>query len=952
MSSISQTKRVSEVLAPSEDIVRRATELFAELKRLCYGRLWPETTGVVVVPITQEVSYYPQYNLFMPCWDWITTKVNSSHTWVACKMELEALQKVLDALPPDFQPVIKKIQGTPTLATLFKNSDYKAIADSCIVESFDKQGYGEHEIMASNLYQRYADGTCMPVICLKGGSRKSCRREDAFNSFVHAGLKLKDRELAPLVDSYVRLESALKSDEVHAVNIQEILQVFSEAGKYTDVLLDSELIRMNHQRLPEKVLQDPNQGHWDAWPTLGTETDLVKVNLDEPIYARNPLADVDKTGIIGIDFGTKSTIVAKWSSGDPEVLRIGLDDFTKAPEPHHYENPTMMEFIDIRSFQKTYVGRRGRPHTRWADLKTSHEARGDLDGLGSNDVELSQSFFSGLKQWAGYGDQKVIVNDSTEHAEQELSPYEELKPGDFDPIEIYAYHIGLAVNNMSERKIVLKYLLSFPASFRANVQQRILDSFKRGIMRSLPQAVLEDEETMKRFRVEGGTSEPAAYAVCALKPLALEPVENHSIPYAVFDFGGGTTDFDFGLWRLSTDDEIDDEDVDWAIEHFGSGGDAYLGGENLLEDIAYLVYVGNRNVLVTNESKYPFAPPHDTIKRVPGYETLLVDSREGRMNRYRIAEKLRPVWEENPESDKGFESGTLKVSLFDIEGGKAKDVELRIEVDKLRSFISDRIARCVDNFVESMQRAFAMLDQKKKKQLDCPIHIFLAGNSSKSHHVRELMNEKLTAVQQSFEKVWGKEKRENADMFCIHAPLGSKDKDVLLNADQATEGVESAEGEADSAIDFAHTPTGKTGVAFGLVESAPGRGIKVVNANKTASGETHFRYFVGRDRRGSLVPLLNPESLGAGWVDFCSAGKADGISYLYYTRDGGGQTGNYKVKDAFCVPVEFDPSEGRILIRASGVSEIEWCVGTVSNDNKCRPNKNSTLKKIQLSERS
>ena len=73
---------------------------------------------------------------------------------------------------------------------------------------------------------------------------------------------------------------------------------------------------------------------------------------------------------------------------------------------------------------------------------------------------------------------------------------------------------------------------------------------------------------------------------------------------------------------------------------------------------------------------------------------------------------------------------------------------------------------------------------------------------------------------------------------------------------------------------------------------------------------------------------------------------------MYYTRDGRGQTGNYKVKDAFCVPVEFDPTEGRILIRASGVSEIEWCVGSVSNDGKCRPNKNSTPKKIQLVERS
>ena len=354
---------------------------------------------------------------------------------------------------------------------------------------------------------------------------------------------------------------------------------------------------------------------------------------------------------------------------------------------------------------------------------------------------------------------------------------------------------------------------------------------------------------------------------------------------------------------------------------------------------------------MTKENQYPFAPPHDTIKRAAGFETLLVDSREGRMNRYRIAEKLRSVWEERPESDTEFESGTLKVALFDIGGGKAQTVELRVEVETLRSFIRDRIAKCVDNFVESMQRAFVLIDPKKKSQLDCPIHIFLAGNSSKSHHVRELMSEKLSAVQKAFEKVLPREKCENVDMFCIHAPLGCKDGDSLKSANQAADEHCVVEGEKDEVIDFAHTPTGKTGVAFGLIESAPGRRIKVVNANKTSSGETHFRYFVGRERRGMLVPLLNPESLGSGWVDFCSAEKADGISYLYYTRDGGGQTGKYKVKDAFCVPIEFDLSEGRVLIRASGVSEIEWCVGSVTNGGKCRQNKNSKAKKVQLAER-
>ena len=612
------------------------------------------------------------------------------------------------------------------------------------------------------------------------------------------------------------------------------------------------------------------------------------------------------------------------------MLRIGLDDFCKKPEPHHYENPTMMEFVDIKSFVETYGGDRGRPPTRWADLKTSHEALGDLDGLSNNDIELSQSYFAGLKQWAGYGERKVVINDSNGE-ERELPPYEELKPGDFDPIEIYAYHVGLAVNNMSGRRIILRYLLSFPATFTLKAQEQILGSFGRGIRRALPQAILDDAEMMKLFKVEGGTSEPAAYAVCALKKLELKSEEGRCIPYAVFDFGGGTTDFDFGTWRLSTDEEIENEDVDYVIEHFGSGGDAFLGGENLLEDIAYKVYVSNRDVLVTRESQYPFAPPRDKIPLQSGFESLLTDSREGRMNRYRIAEKLRPLWEESSAGGVGkdIESGEIKVKLFDINGDKAREVTLKCVADELRDFIRSRIAKCIDSFVESMQRAFNRLTDDKKEMLDCPIHIFLAGNSSKSPFVKELFDERLKNIQQDF--LAGKEKPENVDMFMVHEPFG-------VNGDMQS--------------DFAHTPTGKTGVAFGLVDSAPGRKIKVVNNNRTQKGEAHFRFYAGGERRGVLKPVLNPDSLGkeGAWVDFCPASKPDGRAYLYFTRSGKGATGMFPTKEASCVPIEFEPRNGRILIRAIGPSEIEWCYG----DSGAKPSKrpqNAASNIINLRER-
>ena len=52
----------------------------------------------------------------------------------------------------------------------------------------------------------------------------------------------------------------------------------------------------------------------------------------------------------------------------------------------------------------------------------------------------------------------------------------------------------------------------------------------------------------------------------------------------IFDFGGGTTDFDFGIWRKANG--VKERRYHYVIEHFGDGGDKYLGGENLLELLA------------------------------------------------------------------------------------------------------------------------------------------------------------------------------------------------------------------------------------------------------------------------------------------------------------------------------------------------------------------------------
>ncbi|WQW62390.1 hypothetical protein KVL57_00290 [Helicobacter pylori] len=156
-------------------------------------------------------------------------------------------------------------------------------------------------------------------------------------------------------------------------------------------------------------------------------------------------------------------------------------------------------------------------------------------------------FFSKLKQWAG-ADEKQNFRD----LEEDFSLESFTNCTGFNPIEISAYYIGRCINNM-ENGVFLKYFLSYPIKYEKHQAEKIRESFERGLKKSLPRHVFDDEKTAKTFKVELRESEPCAYAISALKSYGFFKSEKLDKPvyYGVFDFGGGTTDFDFGKWEKS-----------------------------------------------------------------------------------------------------------------------------------------------------------------------------------------------------------------------------------------------------------------------------------------------------------------------------------------------------------------------------------------------------------------
>ncbi|OYQ78709.1 hypothetical protein B9T19_07630 [Ignatzschineria sp. F8392] len=653
-------------------------------------------------------------------------------------------------------------------------------------------------------------------------------------------------------------------------SIKNVLQIFLEnQTKYPctnlNIIKTYKNLDYNRCRLPiiEKVnFTDPNKGLWEF---NGLDQDLLQ---KEGLIARDPLKDVErwKGRCIGIDFGTSSTVVAYDDiNGHHKLLRIGVDDYYEKVLPEHYENPTILEFLDIQKMLEYWQSEAQQPFVSWNEVRCSHEALHNLRNNDS-DPQIVASIMTTLKQWAlrENNDDPIRIRDQREGFEYRLSHLTQRNPvrgellkvneeDPFDPIELYAWFLGLNIN-WRNRGIFLKYYMTFPVSYPNDVKEKILSSFRRGLMRSLPAALVEHQDVMAEFLVEERGSEPAAYVAAAMPAYNIEPTEE-GIPYAVFDFGGGTTDFDFGIYRLSTDEEYDTQAIEEVFEHFEASGDNFLGGENLLENMAYIVF--KHNLDLCRSKKISFTKPLDA-KTFPGSEMLIDDTQSAHTNTLILISKLRPMWEQNQVSNTGVES----ITLIDREGERVT-CELIIPVEELNQYLIHRIYQGIQSFFVAMKKAFQ--DKNITK-----IHLLLAGNSTKSPLVQDLfsvmtgstdlsaVDNRIQEMEINFEQLQHLLPKNELE-FIIHKPL---------EADQFDEA----------------QPTAKTGVALGILRLSPGSGVKAINHTVTESGgEAPFAYYVGRSRRRKFEVLIERNAPYKEWQEL-SVVPEGGIFYLYFTQ--------------------------------------------------------------------
>lgn len=695
-----------------------------------------------------------------------------------------------------------------------------------------------------------------------------------------------------------------KEDIIEFLKSQKQQLTASTRSIFAENYLNSDYIRAEIEPYDANILEDIERGHWDLWEVKDAKGTSVEVT--DPFIARNPLADIQQDGVVGIDFGTKSTVVV-CQNGDDNIMpmRVGSGKYKNEIRKEDYENPTVMEFRNIEAFMASYREKGGRPETRWEDLTVSHTAAGQLSG--TKESSSFYSFFGELKQWCGDKKRRIRIVDNQGH-EESLPAFLDIQEGEFDPIELYAYYLGLYINNMRQ-KIYMNYLLSFPVTYEKAVKEKIVESFERGLKKSLPQAVLEDQGAMEMFRVRQWSSEPAAYAICALKEYGFEPEGDEKVFYGIFDFGGGTTDFDFGIWKSA--DAKQRRKYDYVIEHFGAGGDQYLGGENLLELLAFHVFKENKEALL--EAGIPFYKPHDCENFV-GSEDLLYDSQEARLNIRQLMEKLRGLWQrDDDEAIEAIESGTLKALLFTKSGEHIPGFELQVDREELEQLLYDRIQQGVKNFFAAMVQTFTKDDLKDAKTLN----IFLAGNSSKSEIVKELFQQYSRDWTRQIKEKYQDESfdEENDSIFRVFPPLGTEEE-------------RNEEDQADEEEEL-RRPTGKTGVAYGLILGSPSSRIKV-KSEISNDKEVKFKYYIGYGEKGRFETVMDREKPYYQWVWLTYASERD--FEFYYTSladDHLNKSPVAKMRKKLCmIGQEYEDEDVLIFIRAVAPTAIEYAVAT------------------------
>lgn len=659
-----------------------------------------------------------------------------------------------------------------------------------------------------------------------------------------------------------------------------------EKNSTTFLLNTDEIFALNASK------EDDNYWDKDSLSLRGNVAATVEGDVSLLIHfpirftIHNPNKRIRKKGFASIDFGTKATCIALHSVQDnkPKTELLGLRPLTSDDEnpKEKTENATTIAVLQWKNLSESLYKEAGKhetkgkfPHFKIDTSKRTNTFSGDIkwgndvndsyilnDTLTLNSGQL-KSLFLNLKyepylRHLGKTQGKKTFASMDNPAEDELIVTYQTDVEDtdsFNPIAFYGYLLARFVNAPKFEQLTTEFYITKPVAFPQLVLDEIEESLKHGIMRALPSSV------ENKCKVHFKDYEPVAFVGSIFgksedsgkEALIVDRNDTTAKVFAVYDLGGGTLDYSFGVCSWNHKKERTE------ITVLGIGGNPNLGGEKLVHFVTDEIYRSNVVEKYSNLKEIPYQYQDFFKDSLKGKDVIdygeeksgLQDRSEN--NQMRIREKF---------ARKIFYAGDVdeaniidqNISLIPLEGdiNAEESVDLVLASDSVeivKDIIDDSVQdfkqwlrRCIKNNMEYLKEK--SIEENTVDELVKNLFIYKAGNTSRSKFVEE-------AIERHFKK--------------------TNPKRIQL-----------IDEEKDRSMQSHVSVTPKTGVAWGQAILMAGKGIKI-QMHKNLKYRILKPNRTGEQVSGKDILFENNKDYDTTWHIFARDKEPDDFTQVDYT---------------------------------------------------------------------
>lgn len=528
-------------------------------------------------------------------------------------------------------------------------------------------------------------------------------------------------------------------------------QILLDTDKFIEFFENTEKIHSFYGYIEISIRKEEMPGLRDKYVNY-TFKFPFEVKMKNPLYS----GAHQSTQKVGIDFGTSSTCISKNMGSE-------LVAFTDNPEGlADYENMTALVIYNWKKIyqvwkheNKTLPHMNRNKHFKKIDDIDLKEDHFDYGKNVKDELEIDPSpktleaVISNIKSIPGKlqddsDNKETFIPFDKDSFKKQVSLTDTVDDEDeetLNPIALYGYLIGRALNLQIKDEIYTNYTITMPVKFNTYQRNKILESLEYGLRRALPHT-LKDELSIQNDYEESVALLGAAKKMKELRIKKSDELK--AIPFAVFDFGGGTLDFAFGIYRKSDDDnavfEEEEETYSDVIEIFKTDG-VKIGGETLINSIAYKLYVDNQDEMKKNEIPIIIPDNEEKLKDYP--QGLFAKSHVAKVNLQTLSEKIARKIFINPEED----IDNVSVELFSINDANIpEEIIIKINKDNIMEFLQDTMNDLVINFKRIIENVFKdNMEILTKFGLTGfnlnDIKIFQAGNTCKSVILQDVFDE-------------------------------------------------------------------------------------------------------------------------------------------------------------------------------------------------------------------